>query len=158
MTTLNPRITITLHPQVHAVLRRLSELTKNSQSSLVGELLAESLPIFERMVAVLDAAEKLRAKGMSVSHEVTSALVTAHNRLENQLGFSLDVMDIGNRPLLDAAEKVQRRGAATREKGRSPSRGTAPRSVPTPLSNRGVRSATPTSKKTNKTHSPKGGV
>lgn len=157
MTTLNPRITVMLQPRVHAVLRRLSELTKNSQSALVGELLAESLPVFERMVAVLDAAEKLRAKGMSVSGEITSALATAHTRLENQMGFSLDVMDIGNKPLLDAAENVQPRGAATREKGRSPSRGTAPHSRSTPMSNRGVRSATPTGKKANKTQS-KGGV
>ena len=74
MTTINPRITVTLQPQVHAVLRRLSQLTKNSQSSLVGELLAESMPIFERMVEVLDAAEKLRAKGMEASSEITDAL------------------------------------------------------------------------------------
>lgn len=158
MTTINPRITVTLQPQVHAVLKRLSVLTKNSQSSLIGELLAESLPVFERMVDVLDAAEQLRVRGMKAGQEITDALQTAQTRLETQMGFSLDVMDIGNRPLLDAAEKVQRRGAGTREKGRSPSRVPESRSGSTPLSNRGVRSTTPKERKANKTQRPKGGV
>lgn len=148
MATSNPRITVTLQPQVHVVLKRLSELTKNSQSALVGELLSESLPVFERMVEVLGAAEKLREKGMQVSGEISEALQTAHDRLERQIGFSLDVMDVGNRPLLDAAEKVQRRGAVPE---RLRSAGAAPRSGATPMSNRGVRSATPKGKKANKT-------
>lgn len=154
MTTTNPRITVTLQPQVHAVLKRLSALTKNSQSSLVGELLAESMPIFERMVEVLDAAEQLRAKGMEATTEITDALKTAQHRLESQMGFSLEVMDLGNRPILEAAEKVQRRGAGDGKRSATP----APRSGATPMSNRGVRSATPTGEKANKTQRKKGGV
>jgi hypothetical protein len=109
MPTLNPRITVTLQPQVAAVLRRLSELTKNSQSALVGELLESSLEIFERMVEVLQAAEDLRAQGMKASDEVKESLQRAHGRIETQLGLILEDWDHGNLPIVEAAERVQRR-------------------------------------------------
>lgn len=64
MPAANPRITITLKPEVHEVLKRLSSLTGNSQSSMVGEILNDSFPVFERMVQVLSAAEKMRADAM----------------------------------------------------------------------------------------------
>ena len=62
MPAVNPRITITITPELHAVLRRLSELSGQSQSGIVGELLGESVPVFERMVTVLEAAQKLKAE------------------------------------------------------------------------------------------------
>lgn len=140
MSTSNPRITVTLQPEVHAVLRRLSQLTKNSQSAIVGDLLMESLPVFERMAEVLDAAEHLRLQGMKASDEVKDALSRAQGRMETQLGLVLDDFDAGNRPLLAEAEKVQRRGAGGRDADSGRARPYATRSGATPLSNRGVRS------------------
>jgi hypothetical protein len=139
MPTPNPRLTITLRPQLAAVLRRLSELTGNSQSAMIGELLADSLPIFERMVEVLGAAEKLREQAMEAPSEVTRSLDRAQARIEAQLGLVLDDMGEGFRPLLEQAEKVQRRGARTAGSRPSAARGAAL----TPPSNRGVRSPTP---------------
>jgi hypothetical protein len=136
MTTANPRITVTLQPEVHAVLRRLSQLTKNSQSAIVGDLLMESLPVFERMAEVLDAAEQLRLQGLKASDEVKDALARAQGRIETQLGLAMDDMEAGGLPLLKEAEKVRRRGAAAGKR----SAAAAPRSGATPLSNRGVRS------------------
>lgn len=156
MTTTNPRITVTLQPQVYAVMKRLSVLTRNSQSALIGELLAESLPIFERMVEVLEAAEKLRSQGMAAGAEITGALETAQARLEAQMGLAFETMETGNRPLLDAAEKVQRRGGSANAAERSEPALAAPtrrRVAPTPLSNRGV---TPL-RKVKKAASAKGG-
>ena len=136
MPTLNPRLTITLQPQLAAILRRLSQLTGNSQSSMIGELLADSLPIFERMVEVLEAAQKLREKAMEAPDEVSRSLDRAQARIEAQLGLVLDDMGEGVRPLLEAAEKVERRGARGAKR--------AARVVPlTPPSNRGVRSPRP---------------
>ena len=109
MPTLNPRITVTLQPQVHAILKRLSELTKNSQSALIAELLESSLPIFERMVEVLAAADELRAQGMKATDEVKESLERAQGRIESQLGLVLEDFDHGNRPILHAAERVRRR-------------------------------------------------
>ena len=57
MTTANPRLTITLEPSIAAQLRRMSELTGNSQSQMVSEILTQSSEVFERMIRVLEAAE-----------------------------------------------------------------------------------------------------
>ena len=134
MTTTNPRITITLQPQVHAVVRRLAELTKNSQSALVGELLSDALPVFERMVEVLTAAEQMRAKGNAFSDELKESLERAQNRVETQLGLVMDDFGQGSADLLIEAEKIARRGTAAGKR----SAAAVPRSGTTPISNRGV--------------------
>ena len=62
----NPRLTITLQPSLAAQLRKLSELTGNSQSALIGDLLEGTGPVFDRMIQVLEAAktakESMRGK------------------------------------------------------------------------------------------------
>ena len=65
MTTKNPRLTITLQPSLAAQLSKLSELTGNSQSSLIADLLDGSEPVFARLIDVLTAAKaaKLTMKG-----------------------------------------------------------------------------------------------
>jgi hypothetical protein len=108
MPTLNPRITITLTPAVATVLRELSKLAGNSQSAIVGELLETSLPVFERVVAALRAADTIQS---SAKAEIAAGLDRAQAKLEGQLGLLLEDMDDGIRPLLEHAEKVHRRGA-----------------------------------------------
>ena len=56
MTTKNPRLTITLEPALAAQIKRMSELTGNSQSAIISELLDGSAPVFERVIKVLEAA------------------------------------------------------------------------------------------------------
>ena len=135
MPATNPRLTITMQPSLAAVLRRLSQLTGNSQSALIGDLLMQSLPIFERMATVLDAAGKLKEQGQNMPKEIGDSLGRANARMEAQLGLALDDMEAGVRPLLDHAEKVHRRGA--RADGQRSAAARAPRSGP-PISNRGV--------------------
>lgn len=138
MPAVNPRITITLTPETHAVLRTLSTLTGNSQSAIVGELLNESRPVFDRMVQVLQAAQKLKAAADEDRSTWLKAMDKAQAKLERQLSLSLETMDDGTRPLLHAAEKVRRRAAGA---GGSRLRGApspAVRAVSTPMSNRGV--------------------
>lgn len=129
MPTANPRITITLEPQVHALLKRLSELTGNSQSFLVGNLLLESVPVFERMAKLLQAAHRLQAESTESQARIKDSLVDAQSKLERQLGLTLESWDEVSTPLLDQAEEVGRRGRARSRTGRPTS---------TPLSNRGV--------------------
>ena len=129
MPTTNPRITITLTPAVASVLRELSKLAKNSQSAIVGELLETSLPVFERVVAALQAAATIQA---SAKTEISSGLERAQAKLESQMGLLLGEMDEAARPLLEAAEKVTRRGAGEARVARTP----APRKAlrtPVPL-------------------------
>lgn len=134
--TKNPRITVTLTPSTYATLTELSKLTDRSMSSLVSGLLDESTPVFTRMIRVLDAAVVVQAEGKKA---MVDAFANAQDKIEAQLGLVLDVMDDGTRPLLEQAEEVRRRG---RKSG--PDRGTIADSagVPTPISNRGVRSVT----------------
>lgn len=111
MPATNPRLTVTLKPSVQSVLQRLSSLTGDSQSSLVGGLLEQSLPVLERMVQVFEAAD---ATKLVLAAHMADSLDRAHTKLEDQLGLALDTFDSGIRPILDAAEKVERRTSKTR--------------------------------------------
>lgn len=137
MPATNPRLTITLQPSVHALLRRLSELTGDSQSAVVGDLLLQSAPVFERMVRILEAAEKLKQQGKAVSEEWKESLNTAQAEMEAQLGLVLDTLDTGEGTLLDVAEAIGRRRAPA-GRDASAARTDGAGRQPAPMSNRGV--------------------
>lgn len=137
MPTQNPRLSVTLTPELGALLDRLSALTGNSKSALVADLLGEAGPIFERMITVLEAAETLKAQATGGIAEIGAGLARAQSRMEAQLGLCLDDLDEGVRPILEAAEKVTRRGA----RGMGAARPRATRSGATPMSNRGVKNS-----------------
>ena len=145
MTTKKPRLTISLDPEMSQSLRRLSELTGNSQSSMISEMLSGSAPIFEKMIRVLEAAEV--AKG-AIKGRVTRGLDEAQTKFEKALGLSMVGFDELETMFLDVGKpstKVQTPTA-------SESAAAAAISVqPTPLSNRGVRSNRTPPKSTNKT-------
>jgi hypothetical protein len=108
MPTLNPRITVTLTPEVHAVMRRLATLTGDSQSSIVGELLLNALPVFQRVIATMEAAHAARAGMLG---KLSGDLAGAQAEVERQAGLALDTFDDIVRPLLQEAEKVTRRAS-----------------------------------------------
>ena len=142
MPTQNPRLTITLEPTLSAQLRRLSELTGNSQSKLIAELLAGSTPTFDRLIRILEAAEAAKE---SVKGATAGDLREAHERLEGQLGLMLETLDDATAPLLEEAERIKRRGRKGSPGGQArAARQAAPAAgrsgVSTPISNRGVRS------------------
>lgn len=143
----NPRLTITLKPSTAALMRRMSELTGNSQSALIGELLEANEPVFERLVLLLQAAHDAKA---AVSEETKAGLEAAQAKLEKQLGLALDTMDEATQPLLAHMESLQRRAAGAGGGGPRRAGDTAPARAagrrPTPMSNRGVRSSTPKTK------------
>lgn len=134
MPTLNPRLTITLEPTLAAQLRRLSELTGNSQSKLISEMLEGSTEVFDRLIKVLEAAEV--AKG-SIKGKAAEDMKHAQQRMETQFGLLLDDWDQGTGALLADVEKVARRARPT---GLARDARSAAAAVPTPISNRGVRS------------------
>lgn len=124
MPTKNPRITITLPPVTALQLRRLSELTGNSQSAMIGEILEGSEKVFDRMILVLEAAQQAKD---AMKGRLAADMEAAQAKVEQHMGLVLEGFDELTLPLLDEAEAVKRRGAR-RSKG------------PTPMSNRGVRS------------------
>jgi hypothetical protein len=139
MPTKNPRISIMVPPLLAAQLRRLSELTGNSQSALVGELLEGSETVFARLIRVLEAAQEARH---SMRDSLVNDLENAQGRVEQQLGLALDLVD-HHAPLLDGVEDIKRRAGRG---GSAAATARAPAASVTPLSNRGVRSNRKTGK------------
>ena len=136
MPTHKPRLSLTLEPVLAAQLSRLSELTGNSQSKIITEILDGSAEVFARLIVMLEAAQAAteEAKG-----KVGRDMKAAQHRLERQLGLMLEDLDEAGAPLLAEVEAVKRRGrkGALARDARRPDAATA---HPTPISNRGVRS------------------
>lgn len=151
MPTDKPRLTVTLSPSLAAVLRRLCELTGQSQSSTIAELLEGSQPVFERLIQVLEAAQKAKS---ALKEETKKSLENAESALHEQLGITMDIFDDVTGNLLKDAEAVSRR-AATRRTGRDAA-GTLPVRIggATPSSNRGVTNPK-VAKKTTKSVAPR---
>lgn len=143
MPTLNPRLTITLPPGIAAQLRAISELTGNSQSSLIADLLEGSGEVFARVIEVLTAAKDAKE---SMRGKIKADLEIAQERVEAQLGFVMNEFTQATGSLIDEAEAIKRRA---RKKA-----GGSPRRVVTPLSNRGVRSTKKQGTTRGKNHGP----
>jgi sensor domain CHASE-containing protein len=148
MPTTNPRITITLPPALHAQLRRISELTGNSQSALVSSLLETNTEVFARLITVLEAAEDVKEE---MRTKVAEDMKAAQGKLEAQMGLSLDLVDAVTGDLVREAEEVRRRRARRSAQAPSARRSGAKSVAPTPMSNRGVRSGGKTAKKSTRT-------
>ena len=137
----NPRLTITLEPTLAAQILRISELTGNSQSKIIGELLQGTSPVFERLIRVLEAAKSAKA---AIKGKAAADAEAAQTRMEEMLGIVMDDFDNLTGSLLDEVEAVERRArktttrvpAVTRLRGAAGAVGGGS----TPLSNRGVRS------------------
>jgi hypothetical protein len=136
MPTKNPRLSITFKPSFAARLRRLSELTGNSQGALAAEFLEGAVPAIDRLIKLIEAAKGAKA---DVLEKLQSDLAEAQGRVEAQLGIVLDDADNITASLLDDAESIPRRSGRARTRKRVAPAGSAP---VTPPSNRGVRSTT----------------
>lgn len=152
MSTTKPRITITLEEGTALRLRRISELTGNSQSALVSEVLDQAQDVFDRLIVVLEAAKQANS---TLSKSAIEGLERAQRRIEKHLGIAMEDFNQATEPLFPE-KKVQRRarkGAPLAGVGfapeaspdfvkrqvQSPSKKPASANL-TPLSNRGVRS------------------
>lgn len=81
MPSKNPRLTLTLDPQIAFVLRRLSQLTGESQASLVSELLEGNKLAFVRLIRSLERVGRERADlvgRFSEDFDRSQALLQAH--------------------------------------------------------------------------------
>ena len=136
MSTTKPRITITLEPVTALQLKRISELTGNSQSSMVSEVLEQAAPVFERLIKILEAADAAKqsaeAAQQSVMIQSVGHLELAQRRVERQLGLVLEDFDEASAPLLAELEEVKRRSRKPARTGRgSGTRGTGSGGVST---------------------------
>jgi hypothetical protein len=141
----HPRLTITLDPTVHAQLRRISELTGNSQSALIAELLTGTQPVFTRLITVLEAANDVRA---TLKGQLAKDLHLAQEKLERGIGINearvanaLMHLEMAENfaertlPLFEVQHRGRGAGGGPAQRGAN----SAPATVSTPMSNRGVR-------------------
>lgn len=138
----NPRLTITFEPSFMARLRRLSELTGNSQSALVSDLLKGCGPVLDRLITVLEAAEAAKAE---LPASLVRDMEVAQSRVEAQLGLALDDYDKVAFGLVEHAEEIRRRSTSASTRKRAG--GGAVAGGSTPMSNRGVRNPSPVPRK-----------
>jgi hypothetical protein len=130
MPTAKPRITITLSDKQHAVLASLAKIQKVSMSSIVVDLVATTLPVLERLDAVLaNAANAPQA----VLDEFKRSAEEAENQVFSMQGSVMDHLDL-------LVSKSGASGAAAQAAVRE-----APPTRP-PTSNRGVSFTSPGSK------------
>lgn len=109
MPATNPRISVTVVPSVDAVLSRLSSITGQSKSSFIAEILESSMPVFERMVVVLDAAQHAKD---TLKSQTMRDMEAAEARLQEMLGITMDIFDETSAPILEEAERIKRRAVA----------------------------------------------
>jgi hypothetical protein len=138
MPTANPRITVTLTPGLHAILKRVAYLAGSSQSAMIGDLLQQSMPVFERMAKLLEAADRIKGEAAKVPQEIGDSIKAAQGRVEGQLGLLLEDMDEVFKPLIDEAERIERRRGRAGARGARPGTAGPARAASTPISNRGV--------------------
>jgi len=108
MPATNPRISVTVTPSVEAVLSRLSAATGQSKSSFIAELLESSMPVLERMATVIEAAQHAKD---TLKSQTVKDMEEAESRLHDILGVTMDIFDESTAPILEEAERVQRRAA-----------------------------------------------
>lgn len=133
-------------------MRKLSELTGNSQSALIGDLLEGTGPVFDRMIQVLEAAKTAKE---SMRGKLADDMEQAQTKMEGALGMVLEGFDQFTGSLLDEAEAVTRRARrkVPASVARTPAGGLGA-AAPTPISNRGVRYDPKATKTIAQSHTP----
>jgi hypothetical protein len=129
MSTSKPRITITLEPRVHEVLRRLSVANGQSMSSIVTEFLDVAVPPMERMVVVLEKAnampDHLKGKLRDSFHKAEAKILPAAAAAVEQHDMFLNVA-------LEAIQQAES-DAVDRAPEARPKRGRGQGSTPVPV-------------------------
>ena len=128
MPTKKPRITITITDEQYAVLQDLSNVTGQSMSAAVVDLLETALPVLSRVAAVLEAAK-------NAPKEMRSGIAESFRQVEEQM---MPLLAATNAQLEASMgkEAVDQIKALAAEKGQRP-----------PPTNRGVRLPTQESPK-----------
>lgn len=97
MATTKPRITITLEPQRHELLRRLAEYQGVSMSHIVAELVESVSPVLERVCVAIENARKaqsgVRENLVRVAEESEKALMPHLEAAMGQLDIFLQQCD-----------------------------------------------------------------
>lgn len=148
MPTANPRINVTLSPQLDLVVQRMAKCQRVSKSQVLRELLEAAEPALQRAVVLMEAAA---GAAQAMKEGFAQSLDKAQAKAEAHLASVMHEMDQTSLDLVQQAEAIRGRrpGARKPEASRlatSPPMGES--SLPggarvaqnPPASNRGVKS------------------
>jgi hypothetical protein len=108
MATKNPRVSVMLKPSSNAILDRLCAVSGQSKSGLIAEFLEDTcMPMFERMVVVLEAASIATDEAKAAARQ---GFQEAEDKLMEVANLTSDMFDVAARPVLQEAERIRRRG------------------------------------------------
>ena len=118
MATKNPRISVMLKPESDVILSRLSAVSKQSKSSIIAEFLEETcMPMFERMVVVLEAAANATDEAKAATRQ---GFAEAEEKLVGVLGMTTDLFDQASRPVMEEAAAERTDGRARKRPAARP--------------------------------------
>jgi hypothetical protein len=141
--TKNPRVSVMLKPESDAILTRLSVISKQSKSSIIGEFLEDTcMPMFERMVIVLEAAATATDDAKAAAKQ---GFEDAEKKLLGVAGLTTDLFNEAAAPLLSGNNAAAKTGRGGRRRA-APAAGLEP-SRP-PLVTRGSGTPNPRRKTT----------
>lgn len=132
MPTANPRVYVTLSPDLDAVIGRMAALERISKSQLIRETLEAAQPTLTKAVALMEAASKARS---GARQELAQSLEHSQQVIESQLEGILQAL---TEPAVDALEVAGRR-PGRRAAARGPA--ACQESINPPPSKRGVKSS-----------------
>lgn len=131
MPTTNPRINVTLSPSTDSLVGLMAASQGISKSQVIREILEAAEPTFQKALAIMAAAKKVReGSRKEIADSLERSLVLATQGLEHDL----HLIAKGTGDLVRQAEEVKGRKGGRARRAR-------PSAASTPLSsNRGVNS------------------
>lgn len=90
MPTIKPRVQVTLEPQTHEVIERLSRLQGRTRGAVIAELLDSVAPALIRTVALIEAAQEAPEQ---VKQGLRAVVDSVHDDLVAVSGDSIQQMD-----------------------------------------------------------------
>ena len=136
MPTVNPRVNVTLSPSLSDLVSALARSQRVSRSQVLRELLEAAEPGLQRVVKMMEAAE--RAKG-AMKAGFAENLLRSQQVLEQELETQLAMVDGVSADLVTMAQRIEGRRPSRPRAPRADGAGGAPGGNP-PASNRGVKS------------------
>lgn len=121
MATDKPRITITLSPEQHFVLKRLATLQGGSMSRIVTDLLGEVTPVLSRVCDTLEVAKRaqegvrlnLRRAAQEAEEDIRPLAEIARNQFDlfaSELERLVQTAGESPQPVITGATESQRGG------------------------------------------------
>jgi hypothetical protein len=110
MTTLNPRVHVTLSPSLDTLVSRLATAQRTSKSDVVRELLEAAAPSLERAVALMEAAARAKPEML---RGMATAMANSQARIEGILEGVVSATE-AHLDLVQQAEAVKARRPARR--------------------------------------------